>query len=199
MSFGPSDVTRQGMSQLGTNAAQTSASGGNLLNLGNTNTGLGTNFFRTILGGNQANTTAMLQPDIDRLRAGTQNTLQAVSTLMPRGGGRSGTLFNLPFAANTGVQNLFNTARTGAAGVLPQIGAGQTSAGANLFGIGNQAATSEADLGQRQQQISSMLQSALGSGLFNLATLPLGGFGGTALGKLGGLFRTPSFVPSDFG
>lgn len=216
MSFGPSGTTQSGINtigaatpklldinqQLGQNAGTANAYGQGLLNLGTSNTNAGANFFKTILGGDQAATSSLLQPNIDQIRGGQQQALQAASTLMPRGGGRSGALFNLPLQANSQIQSLFNGARSGAASALPQIGAGQTSVGSGLFGLGNQAlgmgagalgtvgqlGGNLAQIGQTQQQLDQARASALGSGLFGLATLPLGGFGGTALGALGGLF-----------
>lgn len=192
MSFGPTAQTSAAMTGLQSNAGKESAAGGNLLDLGTGNTQAGANFFQTLLHGNQANTTAMLQPDINRIRGAQQGTLQAVSTLMPRGGGRSAELFSLPFQGNQQIQGLFNQTRAAAPQALAQIGAGQTNAGANLFGLGNQANTNLGELGQRQQQLTNQMWQGLGGGLFNLGSLPMAGLGGTlggaAIGKLGGLF-----------
>lgn len=218
MSFGPSSAekaaTQQQQGVTSTASGNSTAEigqgkgligqGTNLLNLGGSTVAPATNFFNTMLSGNQANTTAALQPDINRIRDAQQNTLNATSTLMPRGGGRAATLFQTPFAANQQIQNLFNGVRSGAAGGLAGIGLqqqgmgiNQQGTGANLMGIGNQplntAMTGTQNMFQnafQQRQLQNQLWSSLGSGLFNLATLPLGGGGGilgTVMSKLPGM------------
>jgi len=189
------------VNQLQSNAATTANQGGNLLNLGNANTNAGANFFKTILGGSAADTSALLQPDINRINAGNQQTLQATANLTPRGGGRSSTLFQLPFAGQQQIQSLFNNARSTAASALPQIGAGQTSAGTNLFNASTGAAGDQGRIALEQQQINNLLRQGQGAGLFGLLSMPggpfskipgLGGFGipGAAPGG------TPPFLPS---
>lgn len=219
MSFGPTAQEKQfsgGLTNAGNQATNTIlpaalkqsgeafGQGQNMLNMGGGNTTAGTSFFNTLLNGNRQNATQMLQPDIDRIRQAQQGTLQAVSTLMPRGGGRSGTLFQLPFQANSQIQSLFNTVRPQAAGALTQAGLQQTGQGANLFGIGNQGlgvgnqAIGEAvganaqglNWAQQQAERANKMWAGLGSGLFGLATMPFGGgaLTGTLAGKMGGLF-----------
>lgn len=200
MSFGPSNTAKAasnnlaGTSNLALNNLypQVTQAGGNLLNLGNQNTQSGVNYFRNLMGGNRAATTDLLQPDINRIRDANQGTLQSVSTLMPRGGGRSGTLFNASYAPNQQIQNLFAGARTAGAAALPQIGAGQTGAGANLFGIGSNslnaatgANTAQLNYQLQQQELTNKLWAGLGSGLFNLAMTPFGG-GSGLFGLFGG-------------
>src|SRR5690349_5101149 len=171
------------------------------LNTGAGYTGQAGNFFNTLLNGNRANTTAMLAPDINRIRQANQQTLQGVSTLMPRGGGRSGTLFSLPFQANQQIQTLYGGSRAAAAPALGQLGLGMGSLGANLFGIGGQGLNTANNANQamveaalRQKQMSNQTAAGLGGGLFNLLTTPFsaftGGAGGgmTALSSLAGLF-----------
>ncbi len=151
---------------------------------GNVNSGA--NFFNTVLNGNRQNTTSMLQPDINRINQANQGTLQGVSTLMPRGGGRSGTLFNLPFQAKQQIQGLYGGARAGAAGQLGQLGLGRLGAGQGLFGVGNQAlgtgvnASGQiADLGLKQKEMSNKTAAGLANGILGLAMTPFGG--GTGL------------------
>lgn len=201
MSFGPSkgekSATTQQQAVTSTaqgNSADQLAKAGGLLNMGGQTIAPATNWLNTILGGNQANTAAMLQPDINRIREGTQGTLQAMSTLMPRGGGRAGALFSAPFAENQGISGLFNNVRSGAAGQLAGIGLQQQGLGTNLFGIGNQplntAMTGTENLFSNalaQRQASNNMWAGLGGGLFNLATTPFGG--STMFGKLGGLMK----------
>ncbi len=186
MSFGPSSQTQSGFNTLQQNNAATSAAAPPLVNAGASNLSAGANFFKTLLGGNQAETAAMLQPDINRINAGNQQTLQAVSTLTPRGGGRSATLFQLPFAGQQQIQSLFNGARAGAAQALPQIGAQQGSLGSNLFGLANQGATNLSELGQRQQQITQSARAALLKGILGAVSGIAGGGGFTNLFKPSG-------------
>lgn len=165
--------------------------GQNQLNTGAQNVEGGTNFLNTLLQGNQANTTAALQPNIDQIRQGNSATLNAMNTLMPRGAGRSGALFNQSFQPQSQIQNLFNQSRMGAAQALPQIGLQQQGLGANLFNIGNGALSSASgannalsNSGFQAQQMSNNMVSGIGSGLLGLATLPFGG-GSAANGLLG--------------
>lgn len=196
MSFGaPQSVKNSQNQQLGITQSAT-ANSNNLNNLGSTalasgsgNINSGTNFFNTLLNGNQANTTATLAPNIAADRAQNQSNLQSVSTLMPRGGGRSGTLFDTEMTPTTSLQNLFNTGRTTAAQTLPQIGLAQQGIGTNLFGAGNSALNTAAGSNQtslnsatQQQQISNQLIGNLAGSLFGLATTPFGG--GSATGGL---------------
>ena len=185
------------VNQLQSNAATTAGQGLNQLNQGAANTNAGANFFKTILGGSAADTSALLQPDINRINAGNQQTLQAVSNLAPRGGGRSSTLFQLPFAGTQQIQSLFNNARSTAASALPQIGAGQTSAGTNLFNASTGASADQARAVLEQQQINNLLRQGQGAGLFGLLSMPGGpfskipGLGGYSTGPGG----TPPFLP----
>jgi hypothetical protein len=203
MSFGGGTDYNRGINNLGgsSNLAMNSLfpaafhGGQQNLQMGSTNTGQSGNYFNTLLNGNRANTTAMLQPDINRIQGAQQGTLQAASTLMPRGGGRSGTLFQLPFQGNSQIQSLFGGARSGAAGQLGQLGLGQGGLGANLFGQGtsalnssNQANEAMSELALRQKQMSDQKVAGLANGLFSLLTTPFGGgaMKGTALGSIFG-------------
>lgn len=199
MSFSGSNATKAasnnlaGTSDLALNKAfpQETAAGNNLLNAGQGNVSSGTNFFNTLLNGNKANTQAMLQPNIDQIRQANANTISSASTLMPRGGGRSGTLFGAEYAPNQQIQNLFNTARTSAATALPQIGLGQQQIGSNLFNTANNALSAatgansaNAQLALANQQRSDNLISGIGSALFGLATTPFGSAGTSLLGRI---------------
>jgi hypothetical protein len=188
MSFGGGTDYNRGINNLGgssnlaLNSLFPAAFQGGQTNLqqGQNNIGQAGNYFNTLLGGNRANTTAMLQPDINRIQGANQGTLQGVSTLMPRGGGRSGTLFQLPFQQNQQIQSLYGGARSGAAGQLGQLGLGQGGLGANLFGIGtgvlNSANSANSDMVRAalaMKQRSDQLAGGLGGGIFNLfSSLP---------------------------
>jgi len=185
-SFGPSDATQSGFNTLQANNAATGAAAPPLVNAGTSNLGAGANFFRTLMGGSAADTAALLQPDVNRVNNANQQTLQAVSTLTPRGGGRSSTLFQLPFQGNQQIQGLFNGLRGQAASTLSQIGATQGGLGANLFGISNQGAGTLGELGERQQQITQSARAALLKGILGAVAGVAGGGGLGNLFKLGG-------------
>lgn len=199
MSFGASNTTKTATNNLGglSNLAQNvefpmfSKLGGENMNTGSGNVASGTNLFNTILHGNSANTTAALQPSIDEIRKGSTGTLNSINTLMPRGGGRSGTLFDQSFAPHAAIQNLFSGMRTTAGQALPQIGLAQQGIGTNLFNLGNQALNTGAGInnniagiGFQTQARSDAIDAALGKTLFGLATTPFGQGGGTLFGKM---------------
>lgn len=197
--FGPSNTTKtaennlSGTSNLALNNLfpTVTGKGEQQFNAGAPNINAGTGFFNSILNGNRADATATLQPDIDRIREAHANTLKAINTLMPRGGGRSSALFNESFAPTGEIGNLFSAIRPQAAAALPQIGLQQQQQGLGYFGLGapslGAATTSNANLGnlgQTQQQMTNSLFSGLGSSLFSLATTPFGG-GSSTNGLLG--------------
>jgi hypothetical protein len=177
MSLGPSNTVKTsennlgGISQQATNQAfpLDIGTGQQLLSQGGQNINSGTNFLNTILNGNQANTTALLQPNISSAAQGNQNSVQALTNLDPRGGGRSGSLFGASYAPTGAITNLFNGARGTAATTLPQIGLAQEGLGTNLFNTGNNAlstatgaSTQLGNLGFQQQQYNTNLLAGLG-------------------------------------
>lgn len=141
------------------------------LGQGVSNMQTGANFFNTVLGGNQANTRALLQPNINQIQEANQGALQGASTLMPRGGGRFATLFNQPFQTSRAITDLFSGLRGQAAQALPGIGQMQGQLGTtnaqNLFG----------NALQQRQYGNQMIGSTIGAGLSALAT-PWGGGAG---------------------
>jgi len=174
------DLLNKQLPMINTNANQ-------LISQGNQNVASGTNFFNTLLHGNAADTTALLQPDINRIKAANQNAITSLSTLMPRGGGRSGTLFNASYQPEAQIMSLFNTTRGQAANPLIAAGLQQTGLGTNLFNTANNtlsnatgANKAQLDYQLEQQRATNSFWSGLGGGLFNLATAPLGG---SLLGK----------------
>jgi hypothetical protein len=134
-----------------------------------------------VAGGNQANTTGLLQPNIDAIRRNSSNALTAINTLLPRGGGREGTNYSQSFAPVGDINNLFNQSRIAGATALPQIGLQQSGLGANLFGLGTQALNAAGNVnstlgqfGQADTRRSDALFSGIGAGLFGLGTTPFG-------------------------
>lgn len=196
MSFGANQATKNatnvqsGLTQQATaNSGTEIGQGGTQLAAGGQNINSGTNFLNTVLNGNRANTTALLQPNIDQIRQANNQQLQSLSTLSPRGGGRSGTLFNASYAPNQQIQNLFGQARTTAATALPQIGLAQQGIGTNLIGAGNSALNTGVQgadaVAQNQlaiQKRSDSLLGGLGGFATNLALAPVTG-GGSLFGN----------------
>jgi hypothetical protein len=197
MSFGPNQTTKDATSQLGTinttaqnNAATQTAQGSQAVDAGKQDTMAGTNWLHTILNGNRTNTASLFAPDISRMRDANQQSLDAASTLMPRGGGRSGTLFGATVAPHMMMQTLFNGARTNAATALPQIGLQQQGIGTGLYTAGNGALNTGmntnanlASIGQRQQEIANAAWSSIGQGIAGIATTPFGSSGKSLLGR----------------
>ena len=140
--------------------------GMNFLNQFNNQAGKSGNWFQSMLSGNQANTTAALAPDINRIRDQNNQTLTAASTLAPRGGGRESMLFDLPFKTTSQTSGLYNASRPAAAanlanlaGEYGSIGVGTGGLGASLFNTGvgalnagTEAAGKYGDLTTQQQQ-----------------------------------------------
>jgi hypothetical protein len=181
------------------NAGLLQPQGSNLLNLGVPNStagaqdiGAGANYFKNLLGGNQAETGTLLAPDINRIQGAQQQALQAASTLMPRGSGRSGSLFQLPFSGTQQVQSLYNSGRSGAAAALPQVGSalgslglGQGGLGGNLFGIADaalgtagQQGAQLAHIGQTQQAMQNAITGSIIKSLLGAVSGGLFGGGG---------------------
>ncbi len=161
------------------------------------------NYFQSLLSGNQAQTTSALAPDINRIEGQTQNALQSTSNLAARGGGRSGTLFNLPFQAQSNISGLYNQVRPMAAqgmmGVgaglgnvgqaqgnlglgMGQLGVGAGNLGANYMNLGNNAAGTMFGAGtqgyNQQYQAGQGLGSLFSGVLKNINFGSGGGFGG---------------------
>lgn len=200
MSIGPSQAqknaqnTENSVAQQGISNSQSAIGQGNTaLATGSQNVNSGTGFLNTILNGNQANTSALLAPTINADRATNQSTLQALSTLTPRGGGRSGTLFNAAYAPSAATTSMFNNLRGTAATTLPQIGLAQEGIGTGLLNTGNSALNTGLQGSQYGVQnqfqntaYSNQLIASMMNGILGLATTPFGG-GSASGGLLGGL------------
>jgi hypothetical protein len=185
VSFGANQSVKNAQNQQLAETQQANAQSNAQFAAGSPNVTSGTNFLSTILNGNRANTTAVLQPNIDQIRQANQQQLQGISTLTPRGGGRSGTLFGASYAPNQQIQSLFGGARTSAASALPQIGLQQEGLGTNLLNTGASSANAGVQNALQVQQMSNAIDAAIGGGLFGLASLPVSG-GGSLAGNLFG-------------
>lgn len=108
------------------------------LNSGLNNLAPVANWFQTIMNGNKQATLNQMQPQIQQTQGGLNTALQTSSTLAPRGGGRSSTLFDLPFAAQQQTAQQYAVARAGAPAGLQSAATAQGALGASAGGIGDQ-------------------------------------------------------------
>jgi hypothetical protein len=155
-----------------------------------------TNYFQSLLSGNQAQSTAALAPNINQIQGQQNQALQSASNLSPRGGGRSSTLFNLPFQAASQISGLYNSLRPQAAQGLESIAGMEGNMGSNLVDIANrflQSGTQASGLYGSQAGQQSLQQQQNAQRIMNLLTtamskIKLPGFGGG--GGLGDLDNT---------
>lgn len=198
MAFGPSKKEKEATQKLEAigstatgNSAEVMEQGRNLFNIGGSTTGQGLDFFRTLLSGNRANTSAMLQPNIQQGNQMLQEQLRQLTTLMPRGGGRTAALFGAPIQATGNVMDLFSGVRSGAANQMIDTGLQQSNLAAGLYGVSNSALNTGAGVSNNlfqnafdQRRASNALWNDLGQGLFGLATTPFGGSNRSILNRL---------------
>lgn len=172
------------LSQGATTAGNTAlGTGMNFLNQFNNMAGKSGNWFQSLLSGNQANTTAVLAPDINRIKDQNQQTLTAASTLAPRGGGRGSMLFDLPFKTTSETGGLYNGARPAAAANLANLageygsigvgagglGKGLLDTGVSALNAGTNAASWLDSLAGQQKQFQYGTGKDLGAGLYGIA------------------------------
>lgn len=105
-----------------------------LLGLSEESYGPVSRYYGDILSGNRGKVFASMQPDIARINEGYDANLNAVSNLLPRGGGRSAFFTEAPYRRTSDITSLLQTARPKAAEGLLNLG--QTTGGqaSNLFG-----------------------------------------------------------------
>lgn len=156
------------------------------------------NWFQTIMNGNKQATLNQMQPQIAQTEGGLNTALQTGSTLAPRGGGRSSTLFDLPFEAQKDIASQYAAARAGAPAGLQSaataqgaLGASAAGAGAQFGQIGNQANNNLLNYGLSQQQ-QSYTQAQQNGGLWGKLLGPvlsaaIPGIGGLISGAIGGI------------
>lgn len=125
-------------------------------------------YFQSILNGNMGQPTAALAPDINRIRAASNNTLQTSTNLSPRGGARSSTLFQTPSNTESSVQGLFNVARPGAADSLARIGLGVGGIGTSAIGTSISGQANLQRSLQEQQQHQYQVGSDIGKSVYNI-------------------------------
>ncbi len=160
------------------------------------------NWFQTIMNGNKQAVLNQMQPQIAQTEGGLNTALNTASTLNPRGGGRSATLFNAPFDAQKQIAGSYDAARAAAPAGLQSaataqgaLGSSAAGAGAQFGNVGTQANNSLLNYGlNRQQQNYTQAQS--NGGLFGKLISPLlsmiPGVGpalSAGVGLLGGLLK----------
>jgi len=191
MGFGKSKQEKSALSTMGDISSQfqglgtqQAATGQSLIGAGTRNVDLGTNFFNTLLTGNAANTAALLSPQVNQMRDLLSTNLTQASTLMPRGGGRTASLFDIATRPTGAITDMYNQARMMAPQFLTNTGLSQIGSGANVFGTGTSALgsalTGQGNIFQnefqaRQAKLKSFMD--LGQGIFNLASTPMGASG----------------------
>lgn len=126
-------------------------------------------YFQSILSGNRGQATQALAPDIENIGTGFNIARQTATQLAPRSGGRS-TLFNeLPFQQAGQVQNLFSTARTGAADSLSKLGLGVGGLGASSTGAAIGGFNAAGGNLAEQQKAAYGTGKDIGAGVYNIA------------------------------
>ncbi len=160
------------------------------------------NWFQTILNGNKAATLNQMQPQIQQVQGGQRTALNTANTLNPRGGGRSSTLFDLPFEAQKEIAGQYAGARAGAPAGLQgaattegALGASAGELGSTYGQVGTQANNNLLNYGLEQQK-QAQVQAVQQGGLFGKLIGPLlsliPGVGppiSAGVGGLGSLFK----------
>ena len=125
-------------------------------------------YYTRLLSGDRGQAAAALAPDLERISDQSTASTQALSNLMPRGGGRASLLSQLPYETMRQGQNLFQQLRPQAASQLGGLGGqlmgqgvqsllGSTSAGQSLLGYAVQKSIQDRLRGQ-----------AIGAGLHSI-------------------------------
>lgn len=206
-----------GLGETGTNGANFMKSYGDTgaagLNSGLNNLNPVANWFQTIINGNKQATLNQMQPQIQQTEGGLNTALQTNTSLAPRGGGRSGTLFDLPFEAQKQIAGSYDAARAGAPAGLQSaataqgaLGSSAAGAGAQFGQVGTGANNNLLNYGLNQQQ-QSYTQAQQNGGLFGKLIGPLlsaalpgvGGLISSGIGAIGKSFANNSSggVPGD--
>jgi hypothetical protein len=139
------------------------------LNTGGTsNVGAATDYWGKILSGNRAAMMEGLAPEVKSIQGQYANVAKANSMLAPRGGGRATVAAEAPYSMASAIQSLLQSVRPQAANAMSQIGLQQ--------------------LGLSQQELSTILQAALGMRGQDLTergqNMGLGSSLGTGIAKL---------------
>lgn len=172
------------------------------LNTGLNNLAPVANWFQTIMNGNKQATLNQMQPQIQQVQGGLNTALSTANTLNPRGGGRGGELFALPFEAQKQIAGGYDAARAAAPAGLQGAATAQGALGASAGGLGSSygnvstsANNNLLNYGLNQQE-QSYKQAQQNGGLFGKLIAPLLNFipgvgpllsAGTS--ALGGLFK----------
>lgn len=141
-------------------------------------------FYRTVLGGGQDATTALMAPEVSTVLGQFDNASKAAAELGPRGGGRAAIQAETPFKKAGAYVDLLGRAKQTAAQGLAGIGAGQTTAatarrGQDVSTLGT-IMGGQTELARQQAEFQHGDVAGLGKGIGSMLTNILSGtkFGG---------------------
>jgi hypothetical protein len=147
------------------------AQGNQQLSQGNQNTGSAANFDNQILNGNRSSIMSALSPQISSITGqANQARKQQANLGTARGGGVNAGDQQMQQQEQGAISNVVGGAQPAAAKDLAQIGAGQTSAGGNLLGLGANAAGTLTGDSIDSYKTTSANNAALGSAAGTIAS-----------------------------
>jgi hypothetical protein len=151
----------------GKNSKQQNQSIGNLSNLfnfgmsqassltssGAADTGAASGYFKSLVSGNRNAVQAAIAPQANEVRSAADAQKRQASAMgTARGGGTAGTNQQTDTNTQATIDNAMFGARSGAAGQLAQIGAGETGAGLSAAGTAGSAASAEGTISTDARQ-----------------------------------------------
>jgi hypothetical protein len=167
---GQSATAANGAAVAATQQAQKSATAGNeAVASGEANLGAAGDSYRTALNGSQEQLQSLLGPEINTVMSQYDNAAKTAATFGPRGGGRTATMGELPFAKAAAAGGLISKARSEAAAGLSDVGGKQSSTGASLTGqLTSQLGPALAP-GMQQAGFNNENDKSLGAGIGKIA------------------------------
>lgn len=175
-------------------------SGSNLIDLAGRSFNPVVDYYSRILNGGKSGLMSTLAPQAGTIGEGYGTALNTISSLTPRGGGRSSLLATLPFQQQKDVTTLFQNERAGAPQALATAGGQASNAGNNLISNSIQAMYGSTSAGRTILDYNAQKRDSdraaggkIGKTIFDfLQNLKLGGGGskgtGTATGGILGEF-----------
>lgn len=155
---------------------------------GAANLGAAGDSYRTALNGSQEQLSALLGPEVNTVMSQYDNAAKTAATFGPRGGGRTGTMAELPFAKAGAAGQLLSKARSEAGAGLSEVGGKQAAAGSSLSGqLTSQLGPSLAP-GMQQAGFKNANDVATGTGIGKIVANLFANKGGG-----GGNGSTPSY------
>jgi len=146
--------------------------GGFATGLGEKNLSQASNFWSSILSGDQSKTSKVLAPQINNIQQGSQQQKQGLAQFGSRSGGTNASAQQIGDKSRASINNMVSGLMSSSASSLGSSGSGLLSQGASAYG-------QQADASQTQMQNWS--NSLLGLGV----TKGIGGAEGAAMSALG--------------